>query len=479
MSSLILSAQHWVQARLQGVGQWLASMLGDDTQGRKSTISVLDGVRALAFLSVLTYHINRVTGDNLWNVPANPLASSLSTFGASGVVLFFVLSGFLLFMPYAKALLFDGTWPSARAFYIRRVLRIIPAYYVALFLLIIFSHPEYLQRDHLKDLLLFLTFFMDSSPRTFQQINGPFWTLGVEWQFYMLLPLLMLGLYLIVRRVPLQRRLPVLICCLLGLMTWGVFIRYWGFYLAQYPSQMFLIPRRVLDIVMFFLFGVRGKYLEVFAVGMLISLCYIYAKQAAPDSKFVTRAQRLSLWLWGGGILVLVFASMWHFNYDHFGLRGQPIGYHGWPFLNFLEPHYFWLDDFCSSIGYGACVAAILFGPIELKRPFEWRYLRWIGLISYSLYMYHLPMLLFLRDHVLPLLHGLGRYSTYSLYWAWALLIIFPFAFLSFVLTEKPWMKLGDELRRKIEGQKRVGVPEKPKQDAVGDPPKEEPAKVS
>ena len=49
----------------------------------------------------------------------------------------------------------------------------------------------------------------------------------------------------------------------------------------------------------------------------------------------------------------------------------------------------------------------------------------------------------------------------------------------SFVLTEKPWMKLGDELRRKIEGQKRVGVPEKPKQDAVGDPPKQEPAKVS
>src|SRR6266702_4719673 len=313
----------WIRQLLQRFGRWIAYKLEDSNlpyrEGKRNSIAVLDGVRAIAILMVIVFHINRITGDSLWNQMANPLASSVATAGGTGVTLFFVLSGFLLFMPFAKALLFDTPWPLARVFYLRSVLRIMPGYYVSLFLLILFMHPEYLQRDHLKDLLLFLTFFMDSSPRTFQQINGPFWTLGVEWQFYMLLPLLMLGLYLIVRLVPLQRRLPVLICCLLGLMTWGVFIRYWGFYLAQYPSQMFLIPRRVLDIVMFFLFGVWGKSIEVFVVGMLISLCYIYAKQAAPDSKFVTRAQRLSLWLWGGGILVLVFASMWHFNYDHFG----------------------------------------------------------------------------------------------------------------------------------------------------------------
>src|SRR5437588_7793109 len=103
----IQTSHFWIQSRLQQVSHQLASLLGDNKQEGRNTISVLDGVRALAFLFVLTYHINRTTGDNLWSVTANPLATSLSTSGASGVVLFFVLSGFLLFMPYAKALLFE------------------------------------------------------------------------------------------------------------------------------------------------------------------------------------------------------------------------------------------------------------------------------------------------------------------------------------------------------------------------------------
>jgi peptidoglycan/LPS O-acetylase OafA/YrhL len=41
----------------------------------------------------------------------------------------------------------------------------------------------------------------------------------------------------------------------------------------------------------------------------------------------------------------------------------------------------------------------------------------------------------------------LNRYMTYSLYWLWALVIVFPLAFLSFLIVEKPWMKLGDQWR--------------------------------
>ncbi|HXX79859.1 MAG TPA: acyltransferase family protein, partial [Ktedonobacteraceae bacterium] len=125
---------------------------------------------------VLVFHVNRVTGDNLWNQAEYPLASSISTAGGIGVTLFFVLSGFLLFMPFAKALLFKTNWPLVGVFYMRRVLRILPAYYVSLFLLILLQHPEYLHRDHLKYLVLFLTFFMDSSRATFRQLNGPYWT---------------------------------------------------------------------------------------------------------------------------------------------------------------------------------------------------------------------------------------------------------------------------------------------------------------
>src|SRR5258707_2347955 len=179
----------WIQNWFQRVGQWLANLFEEGKQdSKKNSIAVLDGVRACAILFVIVFHINRLTGDSLWSSTENPLASSVSTAGGTGVTLFFVLSGFLLFMPFAKALLFNTRWPLNRVFYLRPFLRIIPGYYVSLLLLILFLHPEYLHRDHLKDLALFLTFFMDSSRATFRQLNGPFWTLATTRQWLLMPP---------------------------------------------------------------------------------------------------------------------------------------------------------------------------------------------------------------------------------------------------------------------------------------------------
>src|SRR5579859_3821593 len=93
----------------------------------KNQIPVLDGVRAVACLAVLSWHLNQIT-------PAlrgiNNYLAALVYFGDSGVVLFFLLSGFLLFLPYAKALLFDSPWPSSYRFYLRRIFRILPGYFV-------------------------------------------------------------------------------------------------------------------------------------------------------------------------------------------------------------------------------------------------------------------------------------------------------------------------------------------------------------
>src|SRR5437016_6883224 len=234
MNSLIAYVRYpflWLQFIFQRIGQWLANLFEEGKQDtKKNSIAVLDGVRACAILFVMVFHINRITGDNLWSISENPLASSVSTAGGTGVTLFFVLSGFLLFMPFAKALLFNTQWPLNRVFYLRRFLRIIPGYYVSLLLLILFLHPEYLHRDHLKDLLLFVTFFMDSSRATFRQLNGPFWTLATEWQFYMLLPLIALGIAFLVSRVPIKMRLPAVTVCLLGVMVWVMCFRYWGLY---------------------------------------------------------------------------------------------------------------------------------------------------------------------------------------------------------------------------------------------------------
>ncbi|HLI08004.1 MAG TPA: acyltransferase [Ktedonobacteraceae bacterium] len=429
---------------LQSAGRWLGALLEDNKP--KNSIAVLDGVRATAIIFVIVYHINRQTGDNLWTQFKYPLLSSISTSGSSGVVLFFVLSGFLLFMPYAKALLFEDNWPSAKVFYLRRVLRIMPGYYLSLFLLILITAPQYLQPGHLHELLLFLTFWMDSSSETFRQLNGPYWTLGIEWWFYMFLPFICLGLYVIARHIPLKKRLPVLLCCLVALMIWGLFLRYWGYYLLKHPGVTLLVPRHILDTVMFFLFGQYGKYLEVFALGMAVSLCYIYSRYAPPQSRFSVQIRKSSYWLWGAGILILVFADMWHFVHDY--------NYQGWTFFNAIVNHYFFLGDFTSGIGYALCITAVLFGPLPLKIAFTWAPLRWVGLISYGLYIWHLPFIYLLKYELLPHVHITNRFISYSLYWLWLLVIIVPFALLIFVLVEKRWIKLGDRWRAQLEKQR-------------------------
>jgi peptidoglycan/LPS O-acetylase OafA/YrhL len=98
---------------------------------KHNSILALDGFRAIAILLVMGYHIQQ-KNPGFINKSHHPTISALWAFGTSGVNLFFILSGFLLFMPYARALLFQARWPSIRQFYLRRALRILPAYYLAL-----------------------------------------------------------------------------------------------------------------------------------------------------------------------------------------------------------------------------------------------------------------------------------------------------------------------------------------------------------
>src|SRR5437764_172525 len=105
----------------------------------KNHLLMLDGVRAIACLAVLSYHANFLARNyGIWNPlnhhikGINDILAALIYFGESGVILFFLLSGFLLFLPFAKVLLFDGKWPQVLRFYLRRIFRIIPGYFAAL-----------------------------------------------------------------------------------------------------------------------------------------------------------------------------------------------------------------------------------------------------------------------------------------------------------------------------------------------------------
>ena len=426
--------------------QGLTSLLEGKKQ--KSTIAPLDGVRAIACLSVVAYHLTLITTHDLrlWYPDRLPrLVTSIMFTGDTGVNLFFILSGFLLFMPYVKALLFDHAWPSMRTFYIRRVLRILPVYYVSLFLMILIYRPDFLLPKRMGDLFMFLILFMDSSPTAFKQINGPFWTLAVEWQFYLILPLIALGIAFIVRRGSLRRRFFALLCCLAALMVWGLLTRFLGVYLTQNPTNTLNIPHKIVNAGLFLFYGVpnaglHGKFIEDFAVGMLISTLYILASSGNSMTAFTNFLHRFSPALFAIGILWLVVMATWKYNQNNV---------HTWPLFDGLHDLYNIVGELSFGIGYGFCVIAILFGMSWLKRPFEWTPLRWIGLISYSLYMWHLLLLESFTDLVIRHLHGLKTVEIYSLYWLYVFLFIIPGVLLLFGLVEKPWIALGDKWTRK------------------------------
>lgn len=426
--------------------------LANSKKNSRVTIPALDGVRATATLAVVSFHVNGLVRNKFWNMQANPLASAVVTFGGSGVTLFFVLSGFLLFMPYARALLTGERWPSLRQFYLKRALRIIPGYYAALGLVILFFRPQYLQPGRWKEVLLFLTFFMDSTPQTFQQLSGPFWTLAVEWQFYLLLPWLALLFALIARRLappsqPLQsplRRFKFLLACCVGLIIWGLSLRYLGGYLNQHPSETFHLPHVLITAAKFFLYGMHGKYLENFAVGMSICLCYIFAHHSVNGSSLLAWMKAKSWWFWACGILLLVFTAAWHF---HVAVSNATVLAH---FFAPLTPVFDWLNEMVIALGYGSCLTAILFGERSLQRLFELPLLRWIGTISYGLYMWHLPLLNFFHNVLLP--HSIQKqiYPTYVICWLWAIIVVVPVAIASYALIEKPWMRLATRRPRDV-----------------------------
>ena len=124
--------QSWPQQRQRPTSS--APPPAPTTQRRE--IAELDGLRALAILLVLWCHLTAFGALRGLNV-GPPLLHLLGDFGFAGVFLFFILSGFLLFLPYARALLAGAAWPSARAFYRKRARRILPAYYLTLLVLLV------------------------------------------------------------------------------------------------------------------------------------------------------------------------------------------------------------------------------------------------------------------------------------------------------------------------------------------------------
>lgn len=154
-------------------------------------IPALDGLRAIAILLVLFRH-----GVRPFYVAGEPAIGFLGwdamtpmVNGWAGVDLFFVLSGFLVSYHILKRWSAEFRFSELREYLVKRILRIVPAYYAWLFVIVAGLLPFYqvsptVVREQLAIHLLFLQDYFPS------RIVVAFWSLGVEEKFYLAIPLL-------------------------------------------------------------------------------------------------------------------------------------------------------------------------------------------------------------------------------------------------------------------------------------------------
>jgi peptidoglycan/LPS O-acetylase OafA/YrhL len=162
----------------------------------------IDGLRFIALMSVLIYHINGfwvVKGNELDHFP-NIFMSiwyTITSTGNVGVQLFFVISGYILGLPFANKYLGNGKDVRLSQYFKRRITRLEPPYIIImiiLFLMSVYIAHKYTFTELLPSLLASLTYTHNFfyGREILPLINGVAWSLEIEIQFYILVPLLVM-----------------------------------------------------------------------------------------------------------------------------------------------------------------------------------------------------------------------------------------------------------------------------------------------
>ncbi len=309
---------------------------------RKDYLPALEGIRGMAVLLVVLSHMSStgVVFDESVNFRG---------LGNYGVYLFFVLSAFLLTRQFLERppepATAGGYWG---AYAMRRILRIYPLYTVVLLStavapLISFAVAGPRPPSILRHLLL-----LDG-----QKI---FWTIPVEMKFYMLLPALLIATHVLAHSKPLAS--VVFLTLFLFFASWAV------------PAQA--VPRLSIDL---------PDYLAVFLFGMI----------AAALWQWISRRSLPGPVRWVCDLLGIFFL-----------LAVLGPQFLGAPFGPSHALFAYWLGSTVSW--YGAAWSLFLLSVLAgrfLAEVFKLRVIRVVGLASFSAYLWHMPIIIYLKQ-VLP-----------------------------------------------------------------------------
>ena len=277
-----------------------------------------------------------------------------------GLVLFFVLSGFLLYGAWVRAGVDEGPPPDLRGYARRRVFRIVPAYYLAIAGSVLLLWPldgtPGVRLPPAGQLPLFLLFAQNQSPDTVLTLDAPTWTLAIEASFYVVLPALA---WLALR--PRSRRAGLL-GVPLALLVAGVAFNWW------IGTDATATPQTVSKSL--------PAMLPYFALGMLTAVLVHRWRPGRAAAELVL----------GAAVALVVANAVLHAVADPgSGLAAT---------LRVTR-------DLLAAVGFAAIIAVAVARPPRalLVRP-----LVFTGEISYGIFLWHVPLLLVLRGHgLLPL----------------------------------------------------------------------------
>lgn len=261
-------------AEAKGAADWLLIKLSRETSSGRF-IPEMDGLRFAAIGMVVLFHLNgylTVKSKSYYPVAPSDWLTQAALVGFRGVELFFVISGFILGLPFAAHYLKDAPPVKLSKYYLRRLTRLEPPYFVAtlFFFLLLLAFKEQTAGalyPHLAASLSYLHDLIYGYPST---IIGVAWSLEIEVQFYLLVPLLTL-LFAVQR--PWVRRFSFVAIILVVLAVQALFLRQ--------------SPRASLSIL---------GYLQFFLVGFLLADMFLTSWKEAPKRNLYWDLAGLAGW---------------------------------------------------------------------------------------------------------------------------------------------------------------------------------------
>ena len=368
-----------------------------------SRLPALDALRAIGAAAVVGTHVGFATGAT----GATAWGGLLARLDV-GVAIFFVLSGLLLFRPFAYAMATGARRPAVRRYLWRRALRILPAYWLTVLvcLAVLPGNADVPGSDWLR----FATLTQIYAPGHLHEALGHTWSLATEVVFYLLLPL---AAALSLGAAWRPARTVALLC------AGGVAIT--GGWLAAMAAGM-------LDM------GLHTMWLPAFAIwfagGMALATIHVALETGTAPARWSALAEvgraPLTCWALAGG-LFLIAATPLTGPRD---LTEPTPGQFGTKTVLFLGVAVALVLP-AANAGGGA-VRAALSSPVA----------RWLGTVSYGLFLWH-PFVLTLLDPGTDSANLTGTLRTYLLTMAGALVL----AALSWYALEQPVQRLGRRRR--------------------------------